>query len=434
VPHVLPPPPSTSPSEPKANPPCAPPHAPRRLAGNRLAIAFWQQLRGRSETDRRFVLAGLETARRAGRAEDRKAKAEAEKADLDAVWTVFFAFASDPSITSTSAKSYRRWHALQPDKEDLPSEATLRRLLGDGSWSRLLENANMRYRADATVRRLTALGPFFTREEILAAIQAWLGGLSGEARLSDFLADCQTQLEALGHEAPRLPRSESPIRRLGGWQHLLDGADPDGALRQQSRQRADSADETGAPPRRKRTTHSRSRSTCPSTHGGRKPYTRAEAKDFLTRAQAEEAVWLTKAAYNALAREWRTQLMAAGKPPRVASAYLICKVLKMPWLEALAWSAGDEAGVPARFGQGRKHSDEFIEAAASAAMDELGENLGLEAYEQRRLRLKASGIGDIPSERNVRDRLGSGSWPVAMQRVRRLRAGARSARAAKAAR
>ena len=372
-----------------------------------MALALWRGLRDRSETDRRFVLAALEKARRAAHEPSRMVSVT-----TDAAWAVLRRFLNDPAASSSSSKSYRQWRPLQRDQDQLPSEATLRRRLGDGSWTTLLDRAQERFKADVTVRRLTALGPFFTVEEIVEGIQNWLATHAGASRLRDFLADCRERMADPDYQGPRLPLSRGAIDRRGGWRRLLEKADTDGALRR-----------AALPPAAKGPTDD---VIHVSSRPGRAVYSSQQVKDFLMRAQAAEGLWLSRRAYDRLARQWRRDLLAAGAPPWVPCAHTVCDLLGMAWGVALAWAAEVPPAVvsEAGSGYGHKRSAEALEAQVSQAMDELGEDLTIGQFHERRLALRAAGRRDVCCTRSISDRLGNGSWPVAMERVRQQRAAA----------
>jgi hypothetical protein len=394
------------------------------------AVELWYALRDRSETDRRFVLAALisdpmpwELARQSvsnGRG--------ARQIDIAPLWAAFWRFVEASSEHSN--KAYRRWRALQSDGDDLPSASTLMRHLGEGSWTNLLVLARLRLGADPLAQRLVARGAAFSRAEVVGAVELWLGELIGPAMINVFVRDVQATLATGSYRGPRLPRSSSPIMRFGGWAALLDEADPDESLR-----RAAHARLAGLSPTVDRRGSNGFVYTPVVAHGPGivvAPYSRAELRSWIRRAQALLGDWTAAPAYDRLVRTWREEQLRSGLRPRVPGSARAQQLLGMSWLEALRWAGDLQGPWPKHHGGGRQCTRQELIDAVDAAMDEMGEDLSCIAYgrwrEQRQQAAPAAGRAiRVPSASAVAANLGDGSFPGAMAfmrarrgRVRRL--------------
>lgn len=377
---------------------------------------LWYLLRDRSETDRRFVLADLIS--------DMRQVATGPRAfgvtlpDLDALWEVFWRFVR--AEVGLSARAYRRWRDGQSDRDEIPGEASLRRHLGDGSWIAVLVAARLEVQADPLAQRFVAVGGKFSHEEVVAAVRGWLETVAGLPRINVFLRDAKATMRQPSYDGPRLPRSNVPINRAGGWQRVLEAADPEGELRRAAMGRVDSpqpwADSNGF------------KHTYPSVRV-RSTYTEKEIRACINRAQSESGDdWVRAQAYDNLARGWRIELLQAGMAPRAPGSARIQQMLGMSWIEALRWAGDLQGPWPSGYGQGRPFTRQEAQDCLNAAMDARGEELRILAYRdwrQARLREAADAGAPtvIPGATVIARLLGDGSFPRAVERAQCQRCG-----------
>jgi hypothetical protein len=375
---------------------------------------LWYLLRDRSETDRRFVLGDLISDMRPSQTGPRAFGVAVP--DAGELWEAFWRFAR--AERGLSARAYRRWRAQQSDRDEIPGEASLRRHLGDGSWTSVLVNARLELDADPLAQRFVALGGKFSQEEVIGSVRRWLQTVAGLPRINVFLRDAKATMRQPGYDGPRLPRSNVPINRAGGWRHVLEAADPDGQLRRAAMARVDS-------PQPQADTNA-FKHTYPSVRV-RTTYTEQEIRACINRAQSESGnQWVRAQAYDNLARGWRIEMLHAGQAPRAPGSARIQRLLGMSWIEALRW-AGDLKGPwPSGYGQGRAFTKQEAFDSLNAAMDDRGEDLRIMSYRdwrQAQLR-RAADTGAptvLPSATVIAHLVGGGSFPAAVKRVLRTR-------------
>jgi hypothetical protein len=270
-----------------------------------------------------------------------------------------------------------RWRTADPvRKRVLLSASAIRKAFG-GDWS-VVGAAWVAGTAgeDLTARRLTAMGPKFGREQLLAigrAFVAWMPA-SGPLRRDDLVAFLKSQRDENTTGLPRLPRDYYAFRRVfGSFEGFLT------ALGQEHRSRYATARMT-APPS----------DPGPSRFKGmRFRGTDAERLEGVREAAKRYGALLSYPQYNAFRAE---AVLAAGERgedvPWPHSRTLVGKYGSWPAVK-LAARVCTEADVASGAAQNTFSDDELVDALAQALLDYGPELTATGDYRVWRVRLQA---------------------------------------------
>jgi hypothetical protein len=362
---------------------------PARRTGHPDALHWYAMFRHRSPADRRYLVAAL-----------RDASSAREPADDDATRAAcretYERYVRETG--GTSHHGYLNWHKKQQD-ETLPTAGQIRHHLGGGSWDVVTDKYGAKPRADASVRQLRALGPFFVEEEVLAPLAVY-GASPGWKTLKGFLDFCRRELAKPNPRWVRLPLSASPIHRLF----------PDGGLRE-------ALARLGLEDR-----HISNRRRAPRRW--QHSWDQDEAHPFLEKAVEHLGAGISEETYDRWAQAQRAHLRAQRiTQPRVPSSKKIAELFGSFIYALLDLGVVDAVEALKRSSRGGpKLPDDELRAALADAMWEEGDDISPDLYTEVRLRwfteaVERREVIRVPSETSIRIRIGGESWPAARRAV-----------------
>lgn len=390
----------------------------RERRGHRLALEIYYLLRGRSEEDIRCV---YDAARR--RCGERQYN---ERQGVAAGALVSFLDAREAARRAAGGESppawaageptgrrYRMFRDSQPNRDEWPSEKYIINSFGR-SWAEALAAVGVRPEVDVAARRLTAQGPRYSRDELIASLELWIAhvdrteGADAPLTVTSYKRFMTAQNRKL--EGRRMPHPTTLKDAFGSWAGALQAA---GALHR-------SLVAAREPSER----HDWRFDTFPFAKEGEGDAA-SEGLDFerfrwlVGHLDADDARTLTGRRYE------RLRLDAIGSAAR-AQILIDLPILERirelfgSWPKALA-----AVGITPRAKTlGRRAGytrDELIDALLCAARETgstRGRPLPVAEYRKwREQRLRKKPGSYVPSEQVLKERLGAGSWEAAWQEV-----------------
>lgn len=427
---------------------------PYERQANELALVIWDQLRDRSEADRRLVYEALQrrinVAVMTERQElalyalqcflDRRREAKAaveQKLDVSDG-------PSDDGDTlpvelprwaqgEPGRDRYESFRACQSKRSEWPSAQLIRNAFGD--WRKALAAVGYAPAEDVTTRRLTARGFMYSETEIMAVLETWKAEVDAVDPTASLLKQelrlwCDAELARPEPRFTRLPSDACICRHVGDWdQVLLRLGCPDrGFARHKDPSLAAPSANTGgqATPGKKSALEKLSDlegldlQSMPGDCGPARPA--AENLQWLSWIGAQlrpaDEARLTQEEHDALGRQITVAAGADGLLLRVPSAKRYRQIPKIG-----SWSKAKRlAGLTAVAGNGKRtgiregYSEKENGEAVVAAVKECGPTVtqaGYGSWRERRLRrLRAAGQDQrVPSVSAIRKCFGpSGDW------------------------
>lgn len=114
---------------------------------------------------------------------------------------------------------YGEWRRHQADLGLHPKVDHIKYLFGN--WGTAIRAAGLKPVGDPLAISDLTRARCCSREDVVAALDQFAARTDGPLKLAEFIAHCRAQMDVWRPGEPRLPRSESPIARMGGWRRLL---------------------------------------------------------------------------------------------------------------------------------------------------------------------------------------------------------------------
>jgi hypothetical protein len=139
------------------------------MPGHAAALRLFGLLRDRPVGDLLFVLDAIQTSEASwNSAEPSAARTKSTTGAHDRCLAALRAATSELG-RNPSRRDYDAWRSAQATQPGLPAASTIRRLVGNGSWTEALAAVGLGIRPDSAARRLLTRGRRFSRDECQAA-------------------------------------------------------------------------------------------------------------------------------------------------------------------------------------------------------------------------------------------------------------------------
>jgi hypothetical protein len=343
-----------------------------------LARAVMRLLEHRDEADQRYVFAAAARRLRPSESEDRR----------EGALIALERCAAELEVIAPTARTYTDWRNTSDAGQGAPSVQQIRTVF-DGSWSRAVAAMPNVPSSDPLVQRLIAQGPRYTKAECLDALTRWHRE-TGEYRHKAYTQWMQRKRKT---EQIRLPGVDAIGRRFGTWSAGVAAAGIDRPA-------------TGRPPRTRPP-----RVTNP---------TRQELIAALLLAYRDIGEPFGALRYQAWQQRKAAEHGGSDAPFRLPSSQMIVKKFGGRWSNAAAEALGaHRKAAAAQRQRQRRFTEDDLMRALWDCRNALGRAPRLSDYERwRHAQAERTGFEEWPPcEGSIRQRIGSGSWARACDRL-----------------